>query len=214
MNSLFQTLRNAQQTTNELSELSGRTLTVSRCIVTENNDPTKKRRIKVALPSKGGTLQSDWVRRLNDKPNTDSPLPRVGQTVLVLAVDGNAHDLVWLGVQTNDVNPPLDKVNGVDDHKEETPGNHTVQCGRSLRLMNDAGAYIELSELGTVVIGDAFGHTWILGGSSSGSGAWKWDINGDNIDIVNASDFKINGKTIATIGALDSDGDTLQTRGW
>jgi hypothetical protein len=40
------------------------------------------------------------------------------------------------------------------------------------------------------------------------------DLNGSNMNLINATDIQINGKSIATIGATDSHGDTIVSRGW
>lgn len=213
MDAIFAALKAASEATNTVRDIEGRNLTLNRAIVTDNNDPEGKRRVKVSLASKGGELQSNWVRRLNFAPYIDEPLPATGQTVIVAAIDGNPHDLIYFGVQTNDTNQPLSKADAVEDSKTETPGNNTIHCGKSLRLTNDAGCYLELSETGTVILGDAYGHVWTLGGGTGGA-VWSWNANGANINIVNASDMTINGKTIATVGAKDTRNDTIIERGW
>jgi hypothetical protein len=221
MESIFAALNSAISSTQQTVELNGRELFTRRAIVTNNNDPEGQRRIKVALASKGGQLESNWIQRVQFSPSFDDPLPKRGQTVLVMAVDGNPHDMAYLGVITNDPNPSLDKSNAVDDQSQEIEGeskvtigsDYTVNCGKSIRLQNTAGAYLELNESGFVILGDAFGHVWTLGGGAGGSG-WNWDANGASINIENATDFQVNGKSITTIGAFDSRGDNLVNRGW
>lgn len=203
-------------------------------IVTNTSDPENKRRIKVSLPSSPG-LESDWLRRLLPYPQVDPPLPAVGQTVLILYVDGVETNGFYLST-VNATNPPRSKDSVQNDYSEGIPGNReieiagdddltvnqnvntsagediTVKAGKSIRFQTDSGAYLELSEAGLVMLGDAFGHKWTLGGA--GGNAWVWDANGASIQVVNASNYSINGHQIATVGAIDTHGDTITNRGW
>lgn len=221
MDSIFALLNSAAAAAQQTVELNGRSIFIQRAIVTNNNDPDGQRRIKVALASKGGQLESNWMQRCNIAPGVDEPLPKRGQTVLVMSVEGNPHDGVWLGVITNNPNPALDKPDAIADRYQEIDGesktttgaDYKVNCGKSIRLQNSAGAYLELNEAGFVVLGDAYGHKWTLGSGTGGSG-WEWDAANASINIVNAADFQINGKTVTTLGAIDSRGDSLVQRGW
>ncbi|MBW4443077.1 MAG: hypothetical protein KME10_17925 [Plectolyngbya sp. WJT66-NPBG17] len=236
MDNIFNALNNANVAARAAAELNGRNLYLELAVVTSNRDPTGNRRIKVTLASKPG-LESDWVRRLQLSPSIDDPLPRVGQTVLVGAIQGNPHALICLGTVINSPNPALDKGDAALDSYQEIDGDvkttiqgkseidikqqsktttgddFTIDCGRSIRLQNTAGAYLELNEAGFVVVGAASGQKWVLGGGADGA-EWAWDANGAAIQIVNLADFTLNGQSAVTLGGLDSDGDTLVQRGY
>lgn len=83
----------------------------------------------------------------------------------------------------------------------------TVQAADKIRF-EQGGAFAQMQN-GAWTFGNADGMTWTFGG-----GAWNWNAAGAAIRIVNASDVTILGKSVATIGATDSRGDALVTRGW
>lgn len=90
-----------------------------------------------------------------------------------------------------------------------------IEAGKTIVIKNDAGASITLLENGSAVLADAWGKKLILAGNSGGgSEAIQWDLNGNSLNIINANDVTIHGKSICTIGAVDSDGDTEIERGW
>lgn len=114
---------------------------------------------------------------------------------------------------------------------------NTISVGKSLRLVNDAGAGLTLHESGALILNDAFGNEIALGGISAGlndytsdaiwysrTGSLNWHLFDNNLNIyrinnwdfgVNASgNVRINGKNIATVGAPDSGGDVLTSKGW
>jgi hypothetical protein len=45
-------------------------------------------------------------------------------------------------------------------------------------------------------------------------GSVMFSISSDSVEITGATNVKINGKQVATIGAVDDDGDTLISKGW
>jgi hypothetical protein len=86
-------------------------------------------------------------------------------------------------------------------------GTVTVQAADKIRF-EQGGAYAQMQD-GVWTFGSADGMKWTFGG-----GTWSWDAGGAAIRIVNASDVSIAGKSVATVGATDDDGDDLVTRGW
>ncbi|BAZ39398.1 hypothetical protein NIES4101_53510 [Calothrix sp. NIES-4101] len=94
---------------------------------------------------------------------------------------------------------------------EITAGDRITIKGIAVRLEDTTGAFIEVSG-GAVRVGNAAGQDWQLGGGSGS--AWQWDCAGSAIAVTAASGFSINGKQIAVIGAVDSDGDTIVNRGY
>jgi hypothetical protein len=245
---IFDTLHKSQQASQRSLDQVGRVNHPTLCTVTDNNDPEKKRRIKVSDPAKPA-LSTDWLRRLSFTPGDDPPLPPVGSTVMCLFDNGDEVRGWYMQCQ-NATNPAFEKESVQDDWWRETPGRKTevvggdrqttvkgedaeridqgrvLSVGKALILRNDAGASLTLHESGAVVLGDAFGNTLVLGGASGGlssptdfswqtvSGNCNWNLGGNQLNIVNASDVTISGKSVATLTALDTGGDALTTRGW
>jgi len=87
-------------------------------------------------------------------------------------------------------------------------GKVTIMGFQSVKLSDAFGASIEIAN-GLITIQDSLGRKIVMGG-----GSWQFDLNGGTINYLNAGNVTINGKSVATVDALDSRGDTLITRGW
>lgn len=63
---------------------------------------------------------------------------------------------------------------------------------------------------------NAMGMSWQIGNADGNplDRSWTWNFDGTDGNIVNAIDFTIEGKTLTTLGAIDTDGDRLTTSGW
>lgn len=242
MNEIFNILVQSRRASQIAMDAVGRTPYPSLGVVVNNQDPENRRRVKVALPS-NPTLESDWLMRLSPYPFVDAPLPQIGQTVLILYADGIETNGWYLSVM-NDTNPSRDKQDAIKDLSEEIPGNKdvsikgdkteavegsvetsiegnedhrtegdiVVECGKALTLKTDSGASITLSSTGFVEIKDALNRRIRLGGP--GGVTNQWDLAGFPLTVINASSFTINGQEVATLGAMDNDGDTLISKGW
>lgn len=266
---ILQILSESIRANQQALDLSGRSLSLMFGTCTNVSDPLGMRRIKVALESKAGLVESDWALRLPVNPYHDAPLPLPGTSVLVAAIDGDIHDLCWISVCCNDTNPADEEQEDfINDSTIRIPGNnketiggndmqvvegdrtttvkgdrthtteqderssvlgnyaHTVNqqetrrtdqnlvvsCGQSITFKTDSGASLTLAASGAVILADAFGHRWNLGGGSGSD--WVWDLNGATVQIVNAGGVTINDRQIAVVGARDSDNDTLVNRGY
>ena len=106
--------------------LKGRQLFPIAATVAKNNDPDGKRRIKVLDPTKGAKVESDWIKPLRVMPQSDPPLPRVNDTVILFFLNGDPDDALYLPL-INDVNSPLSKSDAANDHAEVIPGNRYKQ---------------------------------------------------------------------------------------
>jgi hypothetical protein len=108
-----------------------------------------------------------------------------------------------------------------------TDQNLTVSSGETVVLRNDAGASLTLTAAGAVVLKDSLNNQLVLGGLSAGvagatsdfmwttvSGDCNWQLGSNSLNIVSAANVTITGKSVATLGAVDSDGDVLLTKGW
>ncbi len=98
----------------------------------------------------------------------------------------------------------------IGEEKLDVDKSIEISAGQTVLIKNDAGAFISLNSSGIVVIQDAYGRKITLGGSSNS----EWNLNHFPLNIVNANGVSINGKQIATVGAVDSDGDTITNKGW
>jgi hypothetical protein len=254
MAALAYAARNARKA----EQLDGRRIFPTTAIVVENADPEYRRRIKIADPAYSGKVTSNWILPIRVTENSDPPLPKVSQLVMVFYADGDPEKGYYLPLMP-DTNPSRDKENPVNDHSERIDGNrdvvvggsenlvtensqdnlvggeyklsvagdistHTesaintranehidISCGVSVTLRTDSGAFISLTSSGFVLIQDAQGRKITLGGLGDNG---QWDLNGYSLELLNASNVTIAGKSICTIGATDSRGDTLVTRGW
>ena len=204
MESMFAAMHQAQQSAQFAGDQEGRANAPYLAVVTNTDDPLGQRRIKATDPIMPG-LETHWLRRLTPRPGLDEPLPRAGSTVLVFSIDGDPINGWWMAA-INDTNPPLQKPDPVADMHSIVAGEQsdrieqdlTVSVGKSLTLINDAGASITLAASGDVIIKDAAGNQISLaGGISFATGS-----------------LSVAGSQISTIGALDNAGDVLSTKGW
>jgi len=255
---IFGTLAYAARFARNAEQLEGKRIFPTLAIVVENADPEFRRRIKVADPVYGGKVASNWINPIRITENSDPPLPKINQSVLVFFADGDSEKAYYLPLMA-DTNPSRDKENPVNDHSEKIDGNREVtvdgnevlttegyqdnfvggehklsvggnseykvedsqltrannsidiSCGESLVLRTDSGSSITLTSTGFAIIQDAFGRKITLGGIGNNG---QWDLAGFPLEIVNTNSFTIAGKQIATVGAVDSRGDTIVNKGW
>lgn len=107
-------------------QFKGRQMAPVAAVVSKNNDPEGKRRVKVYDPTKGAKVESDWIKPLRIMPQSDPPLPRVNDTVILIFLNGDPDDGLYLPL-INDTNSPLDKSDPVNDHADVVPGNKYKQ---------------------------------------------------------------------------------------
>ncbi|MGJ3244932.1 MAG: phage baseplate assembly protein V [Elainellaceae cyanobacterium] len=208
MNKLFEILATSEVANRQALDSIGRQSYPIKAVVTNNNDPKSQRRIKVSDPAVP-SLSSYWFRRLASSPFKDEPLPPVGSTVYVFFADGDPSDGFYLPL-VNNTNPPLDKGDAINDHYEEIPGDRNIFVAGKFTLKNEAGIKVHGSDDGTYSIENASSTKITI----QPSGAIEIDASGNTFSITNASDATIEGKSVATIGAVDTSGDALITRGW
>ena len=226
------------------------------CVVTDNNDPAGLRRIRVSRAVQAGVSHSYWAYAGRSQVHLDEPLPSVGSTVLVGAVDGDPHDLIFIKTICNDRNPPdfrqsdpiLDHSSEIqgDEYKNVTGdrshqirGDETIEVGGnlsikasggSLKVRSDMGrldisaldtitircdsgaSSISLLASGAIVLQDGAGRTLTLPGLIGSPSLF--DLNLTSLNIVNAANFTINGKSVTSIDALCDNGSRVVNRGW
>jgi Type VI secretion system/phage-baseplate injector OB domain len=213
-------------------------------IVTNNDDPENKRRVKVSLAS-SPALESDWLRRLLPSPFIDPPLPTVGQTVMVLYAEGVETNGYYINLM-NATNPPRDKESVKDDYSEGIPGNREIEIGGNdsllvkgelltetdkssthkaeedykvevkRNILMDALNAITLTAAQYVMLkaGQWFIKLYSNGTTQMGGGVLTIDCGGHGIHFVNTGTMSINGKEIATLDATTNEGDVIVNKGW
>ncbi|AND75512.1 baseplate protein [Nostoc phage N1] len=85
-----------------------------------------------------------------------------------------------------------------------------IDADGTIIIKNDSGAFISLGGNGEVLIQDSAGRKIRLGGGFNST----WDLNNLPMSFINATSVTIAGKEIATVGAVDNDGDTIVNKGW
>jgi phage baseplate assembly protein gpV len=105
-------------------------------------------------------------------------------------------------------------VNGETFSVNAAYGKLEFDARTSITFKNQAGASLTLGSAGWVQLSDKWGHTLTLGGLNGSAGNIEWDLNGAEIDVVNANGFTINGVSVLTIGSVDTRGDSNITRGY
>lgn len=178
-------LANHQRQMSRLSETLGRDFSTLFGIVTDREDPEGRGRIKVALPSKGGRFQTDWLDRSVTTDYFSPPVPAVGTTVEVTFRDGDPHKGVYSGVIQNDINPAT-----APDNFDLSVGNVRLKITPDTLTLHTAEAIVS-------VLADRI----------------ELSVGSTKLEVADGS-VAINGRQVATVGARDDDSDILISRGW
>ncbi|NJR40953.1 MAG: hypothetical protein HC781_21590 [Leptolyngbyaceae cyanobacterium CSU_1_4] len=234
MSKILEVLAESLRANQVALDLQGRQLGLMFGIVTNNQDPLKLRRIKVTTEAKGGLTETDWVMAMRLIPNYDPPLPLVGTSVIIAAIGGNPHHMIWLGPVINQTNPQDDNQGDpINDNSQTIPGSSderiegslTIKVGKQITIQNDAGASLTLHESGAVILEDKWKNRLTLGGASADLGmssdfdlkavaGAEWNLGGQALGISNAGDVQIQNKSVLVIGSTDTRGDDNITRGY
>lgn len=196
--SLFEAMTAATASQTELAATRGKSMSLAFGIVTNTGDPEGRRRIKVITD---GSTETAWLQSVRTHPGLDSPIPKVGDTVVVGYCDGDPHTGgIYFGTTHNDVVKPLDKGDIDKDYGEQIPGDYVLKVDGLIRLENKAGASIELTKQGEIVLRDKRGNKVTLS-------SWFGDV-----DFSGA--VTIQGQDVTTLGAVDNRGHVLVTKGY
>lgn len=244
MQDLLKLLADSQRTVQIANDQKGKALYPTLGVVTANNDPDGKRRIKVALPH-SPQVESYWFRKLVINKDSDCAVPDVGQTVFIFFADGIETDGYYLQIY-NDTNPTKDKNDPLNDHVEGIKGERNITVSKKNTLTVDDDSELNVSgditnngegefkvEVNKNILMKALqaltlnaaqyvllqAGTWFVklysnGTSEMGGGVLTVNCGGHGINFTNVGTMMINGKSVATLGATDSDGDSLITKGW
>jgi phage baseplate assembly protein gpV len=195
---LFGAMQAATASQTELAATRGKAMSLAFGQVTNTDDPESRRRIKVITD---GDTETAWLQSIRTHPGLDSPIPKVGDTVVVAYCDGDSHNGgVYLGTTHNDIVKPLDKRNIDKDYGESVPGDYILDVEGSILIKNKAGASIKLTEDGEIVLTDKRGNKVTL---SSWFG-----------DVAFSGNVTIAGKEATVLGATDNKGHTLVSKGY
>ena len=192
LSKIFEILADSAKANKIALDLDSRVSLPMLAIVSANNDPDNKRRIKINLPS-SPSLESDWLYRLTPNPDLDSPVPKIGQTVMALFQDGVETEGFYSCIQ-NATNPAISSDEPLIDHVESTKGkrlidtvkdliitvagkwsaqitgNINIRSNSRVTFSNLAGATLTLHEVGVVILQDSLGNQVVLGGQTLGLG--------------------------------------------
>jgi hypothetical protein len=219
---LLELLNQAEKASSIAMDLRGRNPSAYLAVVSNNDDPEGKRRIKVVNPA-NPSLETYWLRRLSSTVKIDEPMPRVGQTVIVFSIDGVDLNGFYLPC-VNDVNPPFDKASPQNDYRFDIEGKHQLNIAGTSdttvggKFTLDVGGIIDIDG-GAAVTVDGNSIALRAGGSTiaiSSTGQVSITSSGTftiNANVAITGSASINGKAIAVIGAVDSRGDALVTSG-
>jgi hypothetical protein len=236
MDNFIKLLANSQKASQLANDTVGRALYPTLATVTANVDPDNKRRIKVALPS-SPNIDSYWFRKLVVNKDSDCSVPDIGQTVFIFFANGIETDGYYLQVY-NDTNPVQSKTDAINDHVEvikgkktltingnntttitginsiTSTGNNTVSSQQNIIMSALQALSLVATQYLLLQAGSWFVKLFPNGTTEMGGGDLTVNCGGYGINLINCSSLSVNGKQITTIGAVDTRGDSLVSKGW
>lgn len=182
-------------------------------IVAKNNDPLKLGRLQVYDQAKGGKHLSDWLMRALPFTSFTPPVPKPGDLVLFGYINGDPHTGCYSGVVVNNVNPSV----GGDEDITVVLGDTVVSITKDGKVnvtgateVNVSSTKVTLTATDTITI-----NTPVLNINSPTFSlvSTTLSMSGSGLS-VSPGTLKVSGKDIATVGASDTRGDTLVTKGY
>lgn len=166
-------------------------------IVVDVNDPDNLRRVKVQSADRGSSV-SDWLSRLTGFHGEDSPVPNLGDAVIIGSLENDSHTDIILGTLTSSgSNKPLNKESTHDYFSFLD----TVYRNRAKNvLIETETGKVKISETGEIEVSNDKASIKVLE-----TGEVKITSVG-SVSVVSAG-FTYNGKQVAVVGGLDSRGD-------
>jgi hypothetical protein len=198
---LFSTLASVPAISSEVAANRGRHSGVYFGTVTDNKDPSKLRRVKAIV---NGDTETEWLQSIRSHGGLDTPLPKIGETIIIAYCDGNPHSGgIYFGTTNNSAVPVQSKDSATKDNCESVPGDYRLKVEGEIVLENKAGASLTLTREGYIELEDKDGNRIRLSNNST----WSGPLNFTNPDV------SITNKDIATIGAIDDRGHRIIDRG-
>lgn len=201
-------------------------------IITVREDPKGLRRIKVVFPDAPG-VNSHWIRRAESTLGVDTPVPKLGQMVIVDFVEGD-RTKGYYRVAQNNLNRPVNTEAPLDDYTVTVPADYNLSATKNINegakdninvsagreIVQQANEKITIKTNNeTVITVDADGAVRISS-TRIVLDADNITLNADNVNVeadiiqMNAASATLGGKEIATVGAIDIKAHPLITRGW
>ena len=161
-----------------------------RGLVTDNNDPQKRGRLRLRIPSVLGDQESDWALPCLPYGGASACglflAPPNGAQVWVEFEEGDVHRPVWTGTFWQDGSDvPPDAAKGPPSTVLlQTPGGHIIDLedksgDEHIRLKHSGGATVVIDKNGSIVLTDAKGATATL--DADGGSVKVADANGNSV---------------------------------
>jgi phage baseplate assembly protein gpV len=186
-------------------------------IVATSEDPLGLGRIQVYDQAKGGQYKSDWLFRALPFTSFTPPVPTKDDLVVFGYINGDPHQGCYVGVVVNNNNKP---VGASKDFTIVLGGAKVVIEGATGRVKVETSADVSIVSSGGNVKVEGTNVT-IKGANLTLEGTTEVTLKAPSvkfqataIDFGSPSTLGTSGKQVATLGAIDSDGDTLVSKGW
>lgn len=243
MNDIFEILNQSKKANQIALDQQGRIPYPTLGICVDNADPLNKRRIKVSLSS-SPSLSSDWIRRLDAPGVDANlpPINSTVIVFFVDGLESNGYYLPIIN-DTNPPKDKEDVVNDYyssipGDKNVSVIGTDTLNVSGEVAINSeksitstateDVKAYskrnIFMQALQAITLSAAQyvllqAGTWAFklysnGTSEMSGGVLTVNCGGFGINFTNVGTMTINGKSITTLTATDSRGDTIISKGW
>jgi len=217
-----------QSTLPTVTSLLEKSLSATFAVCVDNNDPENQRRIRVVVSSKPDVM-SYWFPRISESGN-DEPLPDIGDSVIILAIDGDENQSFYVPVQ-NLTNPPLGKAIAAKDRWSATDGTVRHTAATDYEILADGEALLSSKVLTTIETSSAVSITMtptsitiraptifletgaVITQPYNGLGAVATTFRGA-VAFTDTSSVSIKGKQVLTIDSVDSAGHTSVVKGW
>ncbi len=128
----FESIYQSEQNALEAADLKGRIVGTQLGIVTVNDDPDGKRRVKCKF-AHNPQLDSYWLLRSNPSSGVDVPVPKLGDTVTVNFIQGNPNHGLYQ-VLENDINPPHKTDDELLDYSQKVEGGVFIESEKKIEL--------------------------------------------------------------------------------
>ena len=201
MDDLFKVLLASQNNQSYLQSLQGKALGCQWAIVTESEPELK--RVKVRLVGREASTEYNLV--VLPCEGLTVPLPTKNQVCLVSPINGDTTEFALMGYPINNQNKP-----------DASIDSFVYKLGASVLRINPLFILIQSGSNGIIVSGEGVKWVKVLPDGSLDSSGNVLSISVDEgaVAVTNCTSFTLNGKEVATIGAKDTDNDTLITRGY
>lgn len=190
-------------------------------IVADNNDPEKRKRLKIQIDPWDYLEDADlpWVKQEGDGSVGCSPsesshhIPEIGSEVIVYFKNNDPNDPVYTGVETTEANRCTLFDEGYPNSygSKDSVGNYEITnkdskttvrqyaSGTTVRSESD-GTYIIETKEGNYIQIDGNGEVWIKGPKIHICADDDVEIRGTRVNITASNELQLNAQTVNTSG--------------